>query len=95
LQSEIGGSNVDFRILKVKPSTDPIEIPARTDPVWPGHTFSFLDRRGNEVIEIHNSASGTVTGLAMASALNNEMVDTSSQKESITLNIEWFDEETQ
>lgn len=94
LQSEISVDNVDFRIIKIKQtSVEPIEIAPRVAPEWPGHEFRYLDRRGNEVIEVHNSESGDVTGLAMASVLNNETVDTSSQKESITLKIEWFDEE--
>jgi hypothetical protein len=93
LSSEILAPNVSFQIIKYA-KNGPVDIAPRIAPVWPGHEFRFLDRRGNEVIQVHNSETDEITGLAMATALNQDQSkDVVSQKENISLKITWFDQE--
>lgn len=102
------GTAVTYDILKYSKLTgttvdppagyrfDPIaDIPEREYPPVPGYAFEFLDRRGNEVIEINTE--NAVSMMAMSSLLNagknDDILETVGQEEKITFNIEWRDEE--
>lgn len=61
--------------------------------VVPGHDFTFLDRRGNEVIEINTEEGVGMLGAVVATTLNagknNEVYDIAGQSESISYQIEY------
>lgn len=88
----LAGTAVAYDIIKFEKVED-IEIPPVELPVVPGHTFDFIDRRGNEVIEVETEMATTMS--YMASALNaakhNEILDSVSLGESITIEIEYAD----
>jgi hypothetical protein len=64
------------------------EIPGRTFPPEPGHSFTSLDRSGGDVIEIAQQTAPAVMARAMNAAKNNEVVETAGQEESISFTIE-------
>lgn len=88
LRAEINSQNVIFKISRFN-KVEQITIPERTYPNWPGANFRVLDRRGNEVIEVHNSDTNEITGLGLlAASAKNSRNEILSQKESITVQID-------
>ena len=102
------GTAVTYDILKyskltgttVNPPTgyryDPVaDIPEREYPPVPGYAFEFLDRRGNEVIEINTE--NAMPMMAMSALLNagrnDDIMETVGQEEKITFSVEWKEEE--
>lgn len=70
---------------------NPFDIPQRTDPDWPGYIFSRgVDRRGQEIFEIQteNATPLAMLGVAQNAVKNNQMIETTGQKESIVFTIE-------
>jgi len=88
----VAGTAVTYSILHFEKLG--ATIPERESPYTPGHTFEFIDRRGNDVIEVVTETGMSM--MAMASTLNaannDQFVDNIGQKESITFSINWKEE---
>ncbi len=91
---ELGGTSVDVRLLRFDKTSDVVIVESRYAS-QPGHTFPFIDRRGNEVIEILTETAPTMMFLAdaMSAASHNQIFETMGQNESITFEIEYKEDQ--
>jgi P2-related tail formation protein len=104
-----GGTSVTYSILKyskenisIQPKAgyggetfDELRYVQPANYQYLGHDFNFIDRRGNEVISLNTSTAAPFAAFA-AEALNatdDQIKEPISQKENITLEIEWADDE--
>ena len=80
------GTNINYSIIKF--IKIPISIPERILPATPGHDFSSIDRRGDEVFEIVTEVSPPMAYLA--TELNSSgPVDAMGIQEDIIYTIEY------
>jgi len=87
-----GGTSVNFDILHyVKTS---FSVQEREYPATPGHFFDIYDRRGTSIIEIETEQVPTMSFMPMFlnNSKNDTLIDIISQQESISLQIDWQDE---
>lgn len=90
-----GGSAIVYSVIKH--TKVPFTILDREYPEMDGHSFTYIDRRGSEII---TSEIDTGLSMMMAMSLNaandgNEVLDTTSQTEGITYKIELRDGTTE
>lgn len=88
----MAGTSAGYTILKYIKNA--VEIPERKQPDFAGHTFDFIDRRGNEVFEINTEEADVYENSSVFTSLMNkndsDNMDVLSQKEKITFTIEWI-----
>lgn len=93
---DAGGTNVTYDIWNF--TKNGADIPERKYPPMPGHNFSLIDRRGNEVIEVSTETATETPMMFRVAALNsakqNEIIETTKHTEGITFSIEWADDST-
>lgn len=91
----LAGTSVDVRFLRFDKTSDVIIAESPQYESQPGHTFPFIDRSGNEVIQIVTETAPTMMfwANAMSAASHNQVLDTTGQDESITFEIEYKKED--
>ena len=84
-----GGTSVTYDIWRF--TKNGATIAEREYPPMPGHEFTILDRRGNEVVEVSTETSTPMMfrAAALNSAKQNEILERTEQQEGITFSIEW------
>ena len=91
------GQNINFTIFQYVKV--PVNIPEKYIHPWPGYDFEFVDRGGNnanDIVEYTIDNIGLDSTFAPMNAINNnQAIDITGIKESISFKIQWSEEEVQ
>lgn len=89
--SSTAGAAVEFDMYQY--TKQELTIEERKNHPTPGHTFDFVDRRGNEVIELETESAslldGEISALALNASNSSNPTEFVSQGENISVSIEW------